>query len=304
MYGKEKEILGYMPSKLHEVLSRVFENCIDVQEIRLRSSRPLVISSGGGSFFVRPDGSLTKSECGYIFKLTAGDIERVFRAVCENSIYAHIEEIKQGFITIRGGHRVGFVGRALCDNGTISNLKEINSINIRIAHEVKGASDKVIDRIISRCGIESTLVISPPLIGKTTMLRDITRQISNIGVKVGVTDDRGEIAAMYKGEPQNDVGINTDVIENAPKSEAIVMLLRSMAPQVIVSDEIATERDSNAILLASGCGVSIIASAHGRSLESIRERRVIKPLFDAGVFTRAVVLSAVGNARNVEVINI
>ncbi len=291
MSNRTEEILLYMPERLRGVIGGVLELVGDsLAEIRLRAAAPLTAVTLGGQYAVLPSGSLSQN-AGGAYIVSQSDIKHIFQAVCDNSVYAYTEEIRQGFITIPGGHRVGFVGRTVSSNGTIESFREISSLNIRIAHEIIGAANNIMSRIVKDGRTLNTIVISPPNMGKTTILRDIARQLSNCGIKTAIADDRGEIAAMYKGVPQNDVGINTDVIDNAPKGEAIVLLLRSMSPQVIISDELSTTADTEAVLRAFGTGAAVIASAHGESLESVRTRRVLKPLFESGGFELAVVLS-------------
>jgi stage III sporulation protein AA len=153
------------------------------------------------------------------------DTQRIFRAVCENSVYAFSEDIRQGFVTIRGGRRVRITGRAVMEGGRIENFREISSVNIRVAHEVIGAANYIIEDVVTPGGIVNTLLVAPPMGGKTTVLRDLARQISDMGIKTAIADERGELAALFRGVPQNNVGVQTDVIENAPKADAAIMLL-------------------------------------------------------------------------------
>lgn len=295
------EILAYMPDNLKAVMQRVLELSADsLEEVRFRMGRPLIVGTSGGNLAVKADGTLSESING-AYEVTEGDIHRIFQAICENSVYAYIDEIRQGFITIRGGHRVGFAGRAAAPSGRVENFREISSLNFRVAREVIGAADDIINDIYAEKGVVNTLLVAPPLVGKTTMLRDIARQISNSGIKVGIADDRGEIAAMYHGAMQNDVGLQTDVIDGAPKAESVIMLLRSMAPQVIISDEIATSADVEAISQAFGTGVGVIASAHGGSFEEVASRNLLQPLFAEGGFGQVIVLSRSKNGLSEEI---
>ena len=285
------ELLEYMPEHLKKILQAAFDAAApQIEELRYRVNRPFILRTAGGNCAVKADGSLAESVLG-AYEVTESDIRRIFQAVCDNSVYAYLDEIRQGFITVRGGHRVGFAGRAVTSNGRVENFREISSLNIRVAREVPGAADGVMGYIFGETGVVSTLVVAPPLAGKTTMLRDIARQVSDSGMRVGITDDRGEIAAMYHGVPQNDVGLQTDVLDSAPKAEAVIMLLRSMAPDVIVSDEIATAADAEALAQAFGTGVSVIASAHGGSFEEVMGRDILRPLFGTGGFRQVLLLS-------------
>ena len=289
------EILNYMPENLRKILSKVFLITGDeIQEIRLRNKLPLIISTPKGSFAVLKDGEISPA-VGGAYIVEPSDVQRVFKAICENSVYAFSEDIKQGFVTIRGGHRIGISGRVVTANGKIENFRDISSLNIRIAREVVGAANMIIDHILGPGGIVNTLIVSPPNGGKTTVLRDLARQISDKGVKTGIADDRGEIAALFKGVPQNDVGIQTDVIDSAPKAEAMTMLLRTMAPELIITDEISTAKDKDALLQCFGVGTAIIASTHGQSAEEVLERELLKPLFGKMGFGKIIVLQKEGH---------
>ncbi len=284
------EVLSYLPENLRQMLMRIIsDDNIAVEEIRLRCGAPLTIGVWGESCFVTSAGGVTNYESD-AYKVTSEEVQAAFAAVCENSVYAHLEEIRQGFITIRGGHRVGICGKAVTDSGEIKTFREVSSLNFRIAHQIVGIADGIIDYIVNGGDVKSTLIISPPQVGKTTLLRDVVRQVSGRGFKCGVADDRGEIAAVYKGEPTNSIGAQTDVIDGAPKAAAIEMLLRTMSPRVIISDEIASEQDVAALRLAAGTGVRLIATTHGSSVEEVCSRRLLLPIMKDKIFSRAIVL--------------
>ncbi len=285
------EVLSYLPRQVGDILSCLLsKTMIEIEEIRLRTNCPLTISVWGESCFVTPTGGISNHESD-AYKLSAQEVQTAFTAVCENSVYAHLEELRHGFITIKGGHRVGVCGKAVTDGGRIVTFREISSLNFRIANQIIGLSDGIIDSIIREGCVISTLIVSPPRMGKTTLLRDITRQVSNRGFRCAIADDRGELAAMYSGIPSNLVGAQTDVIDGAPKAEAIEMLLRTMSPEVIISDEIASEADVAALRGASGTGVSIIATTHGATIEDVMRRNTLLPLFKDKIFSQAVMIS-------------
>lgn len=287
---KMTEVLPYLPGRIRYTLEKLaLAHWLEVEEIRLRANAPLTIGIWGESCFVTEHGGVSNHERDAM-RISQEEVQHAFQAICQNSVYAHLDEIRQGFLTLKGGHRVGICGKAIVEGGTIKMFREISSLNFRIAHEVLGVADDVMDMIIHGSEVKSTLIISPPQTGKTTLLRDITRQISNRGFKTGVADDRGELGAMFDGEPQNDLGAQTDLIDNAPKAEAISLLLRTMSPKVIISDEIACRRDVDAIRLAHGTGVSVIATTHGRTLEEVKQREVLKPIFLDGVFEQVMIL--------------
>ena len=260
---------------------------LQIEEIRLRSSKPLILKIGQETYITD-----------YIVKQQ--DILQAFEKICENSVYSYRRQICDGYITIRGGNRVGIVGSAVIDNGQVININYISSLNFRIAREQKGCSNLVIREIIDETNnsIYNTLIVSPPGCGKTTFLRDIIRNISN-GIKeigfqgktVGVVDERGEIAAMYKGIPQNDIGIKTDVVDNMPKPEAMRMLVRSMSPEVITCDEIGSIEDIKAIDYAMCCGVKGIFTAHGKDLEELNRNPELTKLLNKHIFERIILLN-------------
>ncbi len=298
MNNRLAEVLNYMPEHLKKILAKTFSDTGDsVQEIRIRNSLPLIIGTQKGSFAVLPDGKISPA-VGGAYIVGTSDIQRIFKAVCENSIYAFSEDIRQGFVTIRGGHRVGLTGRASVYDGRLENFREISSISIRVAKEVIGAANDIVDKVLLPDRILNTLIVAPPMGGKTTVLRDLARQISDRGIKTAIVDERGELASIFHGVPQNNVGVQTDVIENISKAEGTVMLLRTMSPQLIITDEIATAEDSAALIQCFGTGVSVVASAHGRSAEEVMKREVLKPLFGGIGFKQIVVLSKEGKGLN------
>ena len=258
-----------------------------IEEIRLRANKPLCIKTNRGTEIVE-------------YVVSQQEILQAFQKICENSVYSYTKQICDGYITIKGGNRVGIVGSAVVDNGQVININYISSLNFRIAREKIGCSNKIIEDIINteQNTIYNTLIISPPGCGKTTLLRDIVRNISN-GIKVlnfkgktvGIVDERGEIAAMYKGIPQNDIGIRSDVIDNMPKPEAMRILVRSMSPDVIVCDEIGSIEDVKAIDYAMCSGVKGIFTAHGKDIEEVSKNPEISKLLQKNVFERIIKLN-------------
>lgn len=289
----QPRITGVLPYLPKEIRSRVEKTALgewlEVEEIRLRAGAPLTLGIWGESCFLTPAGGITNHE-NDAYHVSQEEVQSAFAAICENSVYAHMDEIRQGFLTLKGGHRVGICGKAVTEEGKIKTFREVSSLNFRVAHEIIGIADGIMDAIVKGTEVESTLIISPPQTGKTTLLRDVTRQVSNRGFKTAVADDRGELGAMYGGVPQNDVGAQTDIIDSAPKDEAILMMLRTMSPKVIISDEIASEKDVEAIRLAHGTGVSIVATTHGSDLDEVKNRQVLRPLFADKVVRKAILL--------------
>lgn len=223
----------------------------------------------------------------------------ILQMLCENSIYSYQNQICNGYITLYGGHRVGIMGSCSIKDGKINNINYISSLNFRITKEIIGSCNEVLKYIISNNEINNTLIISKPGCGKTTVLRDLIRVISNIGFNVSLIDERGEIAAMYKGVPQNDVGLRTDVMDNVSKSLGMKIAVRTMAPDVIFADEIGREEDIEAINYGVCSGVKGIFTAHAASLEELIKNETLKKLYDEKVFNKLIFLEKEGKVKNV-----
>ena len=198
-------------------------------------------------------------------------------------MYSFQNEINSGFITIRGGHRVGISGTSVFENNQIKNIKYISSLNIRVAREIKFCSERLIEKICIE-DFENTIIISPPGCGKTTLLRDAIRILSNgnkniKGKNIGLVDERSEIAAIYKGVPQNDIGIRTDVMNNCKKEIGMRMLIRSMGPQIIATDEIGNNDDVSAIMDACNSGIKLLLTSHGNDIDDIPDELIKKQIF-------------------------
>ena len=260
---------------------------VQIEEIRLRSNKPLALKIGQD---IQMEDYIVSQE----------EVLQAFEKICESSIYSYRKQICDGYITIKGGNRVGIVGSAVVDNGQVININYISSLNFRIASQRIGCSNQVIEDLINTANnsVYNTLIVSPPGCGKTTLLRDIVRNISNgikvlgfTGKNVGVVDERGEIAAMYKGIPQNDIGIRTDVIDNMPKPEAMRILVRSMAPDVIACDEIGSKEDVSAIDYAMCSGVKGIFTAHGKDIDEVSRNPELSKLLNKRIFERIIILN-------------
>jgi len=296
----EKDILRMISPQVRDVLKKIpLNELITTEEIRLRANKPLMIQNEKGSFFVNLEGRLTANRMN-LFYVSQEQIAKTLELISENSIYAFQDEIRNGFLTIRGGHRVGIVGRVVLNGDTVKNIKDVSGLNIRISREITGCSSKVLKYIISsEKQVYNTLIVSPPQCGKTTLLRDITRAISGgveemgfKGVKVGVVDERSEIAACYKGVPQNRVGTRTDVLDACPKQIGMIMMLRSMSPDVIVTDEIGNKGDKDALIQVLNAGVKVISTAHGYNISELKSRKEVLSLIEEKMFERYIVLSA------------
>lgn len=223
----------------------------------------------------------------------------LLQMLCENSIYSYQSQICNGFITLYGGHRVGIMGSCSVKDGKVNNVNYISSLNFRISKEIIGACNDVLKYIITNNQINNTLIVSKPGCGKTTVLRDLIRVISNIGFNVSVIDERGEIAAMYKGVPQNDVGLRTDVMDNVSKSIGMKIAIRTMAPDVIFADEIGTQGDLEAINYGVCSGVKGIFTAHASTIDELLKNINLKKLYDEKIFKKLIFLEREGKVKNI-----
>ncbi|MCT4508175.1 MAG: stage III sporulation protein AA [Tepidibacter sp.] len=304
-----EEIINSLSPKIKRFfISADYKFISDIEEIRLRVNRPLIVNMNNKDYFfnIKTDKFCDNNQNTYI--TTREDIEQTFQLICKYSIHSFLDDIKKGFITIKGGHRVGIGGKAIVEKDEIKNIKHISSLNIRVSREIKNCSKNVIKYIIkSQNEIYNTLIISPPQCGKTTLIRDLVRNISTgineykfKGIKVAVIDERNEICGSYHGIPQKDVGIRTDAIESCPKDVGIMMLLRSMSPNVIVTDEIGSTKEIESLYSALNGGVSLITSVHGSGIEDIRNRKELNTLLDKELFKRVIVLSCKKGAGTID----
>lgn len=248
-----------------------------LQEIRLRTDKPAAVFLEGKEFFVGKDGALTKLwQDAYL--PGRREMEGFLHHICHYSPYAYEDELRQGYLTVEGGHRIGIAGQVVLEqDGSIRTIKNISYINIRISHQIKGAADGVLPYLYEGGKIKNVLIISPPGCGKTTLLRDLVRQVSDgnaygEGRCVGLVDERSEIAGCFMGIPQNDIGMRTDVLDACPKEKGMMLLLRSMAPGVIAIDELGGAQEVEALRLASYCGVGVLATAHGTDVRDVMGR--------------------------------
>lgn len=293
-------ILEYLDCELKEVLKNIDgQLTIKIEEIRLRTGKPLMICADGKDLYVGQGGVLYKEiNLKDVYIVNLENINNTFQKVCNYSVYSIQEELKQGFVTIKGGHRIGLIGSAIYSEGKLTNIKNISSINVRISKEIIGASNGIMKYVRKSFDcIYNTLIVSPPKCGKTTILRDLIRNISNgskeqgiKGLKVGVVDERSELAAMYRGEAQNDLGLRTDILDGCYKYDGMIILLRSMSPDVIATDEIGQSLDTKAIYEAIKSGVKVISTAHGEDLEDIKNKLNLKEVIEGKVFDRIIIL--------------
>jgi stage III sporulation protein AA len=293
MIDKE-ELIKVFAGTIQALLRQVPLEFTLLQEIRLRADSPFILTYDGQELFVTSEGKISQS-IEEAYRISRREITETMEYIGNYSLYAFEDEVRQGFITIQGGHRVGIAGKTILDGDKVRSIKHISFINVRISHEIKGCAGKVLPYIKTTNSIYHTLIVSPPRCGKTTLLRDIIRQISNgtsewKGSTVGVVDERSEIGGCYMGVPQNDLGMRTDILDCCPKAEGMMMMLRSMAPTVICVDEIGDYRDIHAIESVIHCGCKLIASVHGSSIEDAAKRPLLEKLVQEHVFERYIIL--------------
>ena len=282
---KEEEILGILPLHIRTIIKQADINWDDLQEIRLRIQKPVILKYRSKACYLSEQGKITTRK-EQLHIVTSQEIRQAMEYISSYSMYAYIEQLKQGFLTIRGGHRVGICGTVVMDHDKVKTIRHISGLNIRIAHEVKGCADALYS-ICTRMGkLIPTLIISPPGCGKTTLLRDMIRKISDEGQTVGVVDERSEIGACYQGVAQNDLGIQTDVMDACEKGQGMNMLIRSMAPDVIAVDEIGSKEDVEALFFCAYRGCSILATAQ----ESLSKNPYMREIINKKMFQRYVIL--------------
>lgn len=262
-----KDIIGYFPDRLKNCLKDVVS---DMTEIRLRREQPIILMKNSEMFFLNNDGEAVRQFDKNCIKISSAEMDSIFYSFCRNSVHSFQEDICNGFITLKYGHRAGICGTAVYNNGKISNIKNISSLNLRLSREFIGAGEEIYNRVFSS-GLKHLLVAGEPSSGKTTVLRDLCRLIGN-KYKLSVIDERSEIAACFEGVPQNDVGLNTDVFDGYPKAKGLETAVRVMSPEIIVFDEAGSSEEFDFISYAMTCGVKICASLHSSSIEDIKRK--------------------------------
>lgn len=295
-----EEIARLFPDFLRPLWQDALRRAEGLREIRLRMGRPALLRCGGSEWFLRKDG------CGLTRKPQEGlclrerEIEAVWNHICGYSPYAYEDEIRQGYLTVPGGHRVGLAGQVVQEGrDAVRTIRHISGLNIRVSRQIFGAADGLLPYLYEERQFRNVMLISPPGCGKTTLLRDLIRQVSDgnrygAGRTVGVVDERSELAGSYLGKAQNDLGMRTDVMDACPKALGMLLLLRSMSPDVIAVDELGGEADVRALEDAACSGVGLMVTVHGAGTEDIRRRAILQALLQKRLFDRFAVLTRTG----------
>lgn len=292
----EEDLVRIFPLHLRPFCKACFKESERPEEIRMRIGQPLLLYTGSRELYWNEMQNCLQEDVKEAYETKERDFADMLAYMSNYSLYAFEEEIRGGFLTIQGGHRIGLAGKTVCERGIVKTIRQISFLNIRIAGERKGCADGVLPHIRNGTSIFNTLFISPPGIGKTTLLRDCIRQLSAgtkefPGLKVGVVDERSEIAACYLGKPQNDLGPRTDVMDCCPKSEGMLLLLRSMSPEIIGVDELGGQADYEAVEYALHCGCHILGTMHGERIEDMKDKLHLTKWLEKRFFERYVFLN-------------
>lgn len=295
------KVLNMLAEPVRSIINSTKVELIELREIRMRTGRGLMIETKDGERLLSERGQFVEREQDAYF-VSEEDVRVTLELLTGYSVYAYEEELRQGYFTVEGGHRVGVAGGVVTECGRVLRLNYITFLNIRIAHECKGCSKELFSRLYGEGILYHTLLFAPAGCGKTTFLRDLIRLISEAGCRVGVADERSELAACYRGIPQHDLGVRTDVMTGCNKAEAMRMLLRSMTPEVLAADEIGLPEDVTAIRTAAGSGCKVVASAHGGTLEELQRNPMLRMLWEEHRFERYVRLEKRGKEFGVKAI--
>ena len=310
MTDREKAAFGsflnYLPDKAAEMLFRFRDDLDGFTEVRLRRGAPLTVCFGRE---IRTVGEKGLNDAAKGIPIGEKELREAWQKVTASSVYALEEEVRRGYITLKGGHRVGIAGSAVLQNGQVKTQKEIRSLNYRFSRELQGIGRPLLTFLFKNGVFQNTLIFSPPGAGKTTLLRDLTRLLSaGDGIfsprNVAVVDERGEIAGVTLGQACYDVGPFTDVLSGFPKSEGMMLALRSLSPQILITDEIGAEGDRVAVADAVRSGVKLLLTAHGGDLEELLYRPVLRSLLADGVFCRLILLSSLPSPGTVAAVYI
>lgn len=287
-----------LPSALRGLfLGLGMDACARVEEVRLREGQAPSVVEGGREFTPSPWKG---------YRVSAAEISWILESAGHGSVHTILEQFRNGFLSVEGGHRIGLCGSVAMKGGELLNFRRISSLSIRFCHELPGIGEPILPKLYHEGRLQNTLIFSPPGGGKTTLLRDLIRCVSDgVGadaLRVGVADERGELCGMYQGRPQRNVGRHTDVMDGCPKAISLLMLLRGMNPQVLTADEITAPEDVQAMEEVAGCGVTLLATAHGAAPEEVSLRPVYRELLAKEIFRRFVWIRIEAGVRRYQVL--
>lgn len=289
----ERDAFAVLPSALRTAVCALGGDRLGrVEELRMRWGFPMTVLAEGVELEVHGP------------PIGEDELRQVVENASRASAHTVLDRVRQGFITLRGGHRLGMCGTTVRKDGQTVTLRHLSSLSLRVARPVVGQAGALLPHLMEDGRFQSTLILAPPGVGKTTLLRDLVRGLSDGDAgaphRVAVADERGEIAALWQGEPQLYVGRHTDVLDGCPKVEGLSILVRGMNPQVAAVDEIASSADVRAVVEAAGCGVAVLATVHGSGRDDLQRRPVCRALLSAGVFRRALVIQNRDGVRTVK----
>ncbi|HWP95920.1 MAG TPA: stage III sporulation protein AA [Syntrophomonadaceae bacterium] len=301
-----REVLPYLSPAIRKLVGNLEEHQLaGLEELRLRCGQPLFLKFADQDRTLNSQGKL-QADLTRGYQTTLEDVQRTLASISDNSIYAFEEDIRRGFITIPGGHRVGLAGQVVSHEGSIKTIKDFSSLCIRIAREVRGAARPLLAQICpDKANIRNTLIISPPRCGKTTLLRDLACSLSNgdrgrSGLNVVVVDERSELAGSYRGVPQLDVGMRSDVLDSCPKALGMNIAVRALSPQLVITDELGRREDGEAVMECINAGVKVISSIHASNLDELSKRPLMQELLACHAFQLGIVLSRARGPGTVE----
>lgn len=282
-----QQIIHLFPLHLREAIkeSKVMKQ--PIEEVRVRMGQPIMVETSLGEVFI--EGLRT-------YRITKEDMGQMVSYISKCSLYAFEEEIKKGYLTLEGGHRVGLAGQVIMDGNHVHNIRPITYLNIRVAHQIIGCAKNLVNALNRKNACGNVLILSAPGHGKTTILRDVVRLIAE-RYKVSIIDERSEIAGCYHGIPQNDVGMRTDILDGCPKSVGMMMMVRSMSPDYIAVDEIGSKEDVDAIHFAMNCGCRILATIHCSNIEELKRKPIWSMEYFPQMFDAYVVLHKTNDKR-------